>query len=365
MFLLLEIARGLAALWVFLFHIKEMIEVPLPYLYVFSSYGALGVPMFFVISGYVITYSAESSLKNNKPPHQFIINRFRRIYPTFWVSIGVVLILPYIIEAISFFKSGYYVFPENKIGLMTYDEWLNFFALSKVFYATSPDLQSEFSVINAVYWTLAIEFQFYLIIYACLHFKNQYRLLVALLSIACIANLVFPIEFNHGLFIHFWPSFSIGILLAYLHIYKCFFRQNLQCYLAFIICFSTGIYLNITNELKVQDVGFALLFGTVLWGFAAFEKILVRANNSNKLYSKIALAPLISLGAMSYSVYLLHGKLYQVPEMFVRQVFENDSAIYPILVILGTLFMCYPMYLYVERRFMSKNQQKMQASLSK
>lgn len=106
MVLLLELARGIAALWVFFFHLKSYFKESSQWIYNIAEYGHFGVPMFFVISGFVITYSAESTLKANKSPLSFLKKRFLRIYPVFWVSIFVVILLPYLIELISMLKTG-------------------------------------------------------------------------------------------------------------------------------------------------------------------------------------------------------------------------------------------------------------------
>lgn len=63
MVLLLDLARGAVALWVFFFHLQNLFEVPSRFIANVASFGHSGVPMFFVISGYVITYAAESSHK--------------------------------------------------------------------------------------------------------------------------------------------------------------------------------------------------------------------------------------------------------------------------------------------------------------
>ena len=53
-------------------------KIALPYLASYAQYGFLGVPVFFIISGFVIAYSAEG-----RTPVGFAIARFSRIYPTF------------------------------------------------------------------------------------------------------------------------------------------------------------------------------------------------------------------------------------------------------------------------------------------
>ncbi|MGM4967718.1 acyltransferase family protein, partial [Tardiphaga sp. 1201_B9_N1_1] len=53
-------------------------QVAIPSMAGFAQYGFLGVPVFFIISGFVIAYSAEGRTATG-----FAIARFSRIYPTF------------------------------------------------------------------------------------------------------------------------------------------------------------------------------------------------------------------------------------------------------------------------------------------
>lgn len=361
MVLLLEVARGLAALWVFLFHVRSLFETSSPIVYQLSAYGSLGVPMFFVISGYVITYSAESSLEKKNSPFLFLRSRFLRIYPTFWVSVIFVLILPYFMEFLSLLKSGVYLTPDNLFLKYSHIEWSNFLLLSKVFWATSNDLQAEFNAINSVYWTLAIEFQFYLVVFISLFFKSHYKYAIGLVSIVSLLAMFVPFQTNYGLFISYWPSFLVGIALAYMHrngLYVTVFLKSktsrfaaLSAVCFFIICsvvFSQSIFL------------FAACFGLFVWAISDFEKLLSSVNSNENGICFWLLRPWLILGAMSYSVYLLHGKLYQLPYMLVRQVFDMSNLLSGLLIIFGTLLICYPFYLFVERRFLSNSYKKLQ-----
>lgn len=361
MVLLLEVARGLAALWVFLFHVRPLFEISSPVIYQLSAYGSLGVPMFFVISGYVITYSAESNLEKKNSPLVFLRSRFLRIYPTFWFSVVVVLILPYILELISSLKSGVYITPDNLISRYSHIEWSNFLLLSKVFWATSDDLQAEFNAINSVYWTLAIEFQFYLVVFMALFFKGYYRCVVALVSIVSLLAMFVPLKTNYGVFIYYWPSFLVGIVLAYIHrngVYVTCFLKNMTSKLAAV--FAVSMLMICSLVFSRSGFLFAVCFGLFIWVVSDFEKILNKINgNGNVIYSWL-LKPWLVLGAMSYSVYLLHGKLYQLPYMFVRQFIDAGNVLSGVLVIIGTLFICYPFYLFVESKFLSKSYKEIQ-----
>ena len=92
--LLLDIARGAAALLVFLFHIRDALVEPLPVLAAMVSFGSLGVPMFFVISGYLMTrIISRDSPENPFSAPAFYLARVRRIVPALWVFIAAYVAL--------------------------------------------------------------------------------------------------------------------------------------------------------------------------------------------------------------------------------------------------------------------------------
>src|SRR3954453_12293852 len=81
----LDLLRLVAVMGVILYHFgfwgpasHGMPQVAIPALAPIAKYGFLGVPAFFVISGFVIAYSAEG-----RTAMGFAIARFSRIYPTF------------------------------------------------------------------------------------------------------------------------------------------------------------------------------------------------------------------------------------------------------------------------------------------
>lgn len=334
-------------------------------LYALACAGDLGVPMFFVISGYVITYSAESNLRSNASPASFLKSRFLRIYPTFWASVIVVLAIPYLIEAISSLKSGEYIPPSNTLSKYTVFEWVNILALTKVFFASSSNLQGEFNAINSVYWTLAIEFQFYCIVFIALCFKRYFRYMILAVSIAALYLLVTANPFNHGLFIHYWPQFSVGIALAYIQKNGCsvsnIFGSSFYRCLVFFLAVSCLFYSSQVDEFR--PILFATSFGFFLWVISDFENTLLNAKHSNNLFFQWCIGRALILGSMSYSVYLLHGKLYQIPAMFARQIVDSDSLVFSVMTVIGTLFICYPFYYVVEQKFLSKRYKKIKQEI--
>src|SRR5690606_1330209 len=82
----IDILRFIASSMVVFFHLS----CPIVYLDNFYrslvKYGYIGVPIFFVISGYCILLSAHSC-KNLK---DFVFRRFFRIFPVYWLSLAIV-----------------------------------------------------------------------------------------------------------------------------------------------------------------------------------------------------------------------------------------------------------------------------------
>lgn len=57
----------------------------------YFNFGRFGVLLFFLISGFVVPFS----IKGERPIRRFVISRFFRLYPAYWVSLGAAaLIMP-------------------------------------------------------------------------------------------------------------------------------------------------------------------------------------------------------------------------------------------------------------------------------
>lgn len=78
--------RWWAAFFVFLFHMRGLAPLPEP-VASFVSYGFFGVNFFFVLSGFVLTWSASSRVSQTT----FYWRRFARIYPTHLVALLIAI----------------------------------------------------------------------------------------------------------------------------------------------------------------------------------------------------------------------------------------------------------------------------------
>src|SRR5216683_2392133 len=80
--------RGLACVMIVLFHASiylvasETLQSRVANFVVWAIHGlGWGVPIFFVISGYCIAATVDSSRRKANPVRKFFVRRFRRIYP--------------------------------------------------------------------------------------------------------------------------------------------------------------------------------------------------------------------------------------------------------------------------------------------
>lgn len=196
---LIDLLRFLAASGVILFHFNE----PVPYVdnfyRNFCKLGFLGVPIFFVISGYCIRIAENHS----KVPINFIIRRLFRIFPPYWFSILLVVFSALTVKLITGTNSTF--IPKDLYGIS-----------ATIFLYTTP--LSHYKTINWVYWTLPFELFFYLIVTGVMFLSEKIK--IALLIILTLISILLPIQTGNILFFfNELPTFILGYSL-YLTINK-------------------------------------------------------------------------------------------------------------------------------------------------
>jgi len=149
-YLFVDALRGIAALAVFLYHLLRSPMVgpfsrilPRP-LFMVTDFGARGVQVFFVISGFVIAHSVCDILPNTSGVGRFILRRQLRLDPPYWLFLAITTL------AIAIHVPGLSVDPMPSVG---------------GFVANAFYLQ-RFARVNdvvGVSWTLSLEIQFYLL----------------------------------------------------------------------------------------------------------------------------------------------------------------------------------------------------------
>ncbi len=169
---ILEPLRGLAALAVAWFHFTQgggLLKEG--WLKASGTYGYMGVEVFFVISGFIIPYSMMKS-GYCFPRHflVFITKRVVRLDPPYLVTIAITLILWYA----SSITPG---FPGQKPNWSLQQLLLHVGYLNTFF---------DYAWLNPVFWTLAIEFQFYLFAAIVFPLVANHRSVVRVLSLSSL-----------------------------------------------------------------------------------------------------------------------------------------------------------------------------------
>lgn len=112
-------------------------------------YGLFGVQLFFLVSGYVILMSAERVRRAS----DFVITRFARLFPVYWIAVTWSILIAVTLKPLD-------------VATTWRDRLLNYTMMQRWIGAAHVD---------SVYWTLAIEIQFYVLVF-CLLLVTRCRL---------------------------------------------------------------------------------------------------------------------------------------------------------------------------------------------
>jgi len=242
----------------------------------FTQYGYLGVPLFFIISGYVIALSA-----SNRSATEFAVSRFVRLYPAYWSGIAITLV----------FASIYGSYEYNLIQVLANLTMLNDYL--------------GIRNIDDVYWTLQAELKFYACIFILVYF-NYFAKHKIWLSIWLALTVLFLFteqpSFLGILISPFYSSFFIAGVAFYL-IYK----EGVNKYNMFIISVSLLVssywQYHLADEfIRDTDVFIKLVSVSIVWVFYVLFYLIVTDRiklTSRKIYT--------TLGALTYPLYLIHG----------------------------------------------------------
>lgn len=289
--------RGIAALSVAVFHLSghsfEGTDSALTALLsAIFQYGYLGVPIFFVISGFVIAATLNPPDVNFHYIGKFVAKRATRLDPPYWLSIAVDIGLVYL--TIYLFRLPSEVPSAAQI-------------VSHIFY-----LQNllGYGDIAANYWTLCFEVQFYLflsLIFAGARMltgansdpRRAQRFIFAVFFGAVLLSLLIAAGWlanpKPGLFISHWYLFGLGVACYWSAIAK---RISKGVFAVFCLCALGLFFVQAQASITVAlNTLLALLTAVFLYAAASRRKMSSWLNNRVLLY----------LGSISYSLYLFHA----------------------------------------------------------
>ncbi len=296
-FLLVDALRGIAALWVVLFHAHEglhltelVAKLPRWSTLVFEA-GWMGVPIFFVLSGFVITYSVAKYKVDRGFVWRFALRRSIRLDPPYWVSMGVAV--GFGILSTAFVKGKSFPVPTARQ------------LLAHVLY-----VQDLFRIpqINDIYWTLCLEIQFYLLFCLLMWISHSlrrderdkrwlYGLFVPALTVAAAFPVLgLPARWP-GTFLTHWHGFLLGMLACWV----VSGTVSTSLFYAFIAVMCGGA---IRAGMHGDHQG-ALFTGAC----TATAALLSWTGRRGKIGTWLRWPPLQFLGMISYSLYLIHNPI--------------------------------------------------------
>ena len=194
-----ETVRALAALLVAFFHFSAYFAWN-PTLTECFSFGAQGVEIFYIISGFIISYSLFNSGYKIKNYFSYLGKRFVRLLPPYIATIILIQLIGVLLCA---FLWG-----------CTYDPPLKQIIVNVFFLA---DLFPQYDWINPIFATLEVEVHFYLLIGLLfpLFLKNKWTLFITAVLIISIGLLTT----QYDTFLVNSPYFITGISVFFIQHY--------------------------------------------------------------------------------------------------------------------------------------------------
>jgi len=276
--------RFFAALLVVFFHYSNK-HLVLPE--VLTSFGYEAVTFFFVLSGFILTYTHGLARGINISAREFALSRFARIAPAYFLAL--LISAPFILKTVDWRVS--------LVPLMLQSWW-----------------PSAALLWNSPAWSLSNEVFFYALypavwrIWWCrLTQFTSLSLAVALVLTTSLLRMLFPDDSSnwHDFSAYFpllnLPQFVLGAALGKLFLQRGPSRQS-----DIIFCTSIGLLgFIISYKSEIQWLGdnilLCLVFGAIIYGLAGLGPL---------LRSILSAPPLVSLGDASYAIYILHAPIW-------------------------------------------------------
>jgi len=311
--------RGIAIALVVLFHIWPE----------YFSFGYVGVDIFFVLSGYLITQIIHIKLqKGTFSFREFYRNRIRRIFP----AMIIVLLTTFFIGYLFLFPSELQQLGKHITSSAFF--YQNFRLIDEVGYW---DKAAQLKPLLH-FWSLSIEEQFYVVwpflIFVLYRFRvNLFLSLLLIVLILFLLPFILDIHpFYHSL-ARFWELAFGGLLYA---AYQQFSFRQLSQKLQWIILllFFISITLAFDNTTFSINRTLAIVVST------GFIIVLISKDPYHKLFSS---KPLVILGLISFPLYLWHYVFISYAHIFGLNVSHYGTAL-----IILSIGLSYLTYRYIE-----------------
>ena len=284
---LLDIARGLAALSVVIFHYRifyfkdnaTFVVSNQPFssfLYPIYGDGWIGVQFFFLLSGFVFFKYYLKKIKENKISfYNFFILRFSRLYPLHFFTLLIVLLFYYFNEKYNFHNLVIVDFKHFMLNLFLIHEW---------------GFKSIHGTLNGPSWSISVEILMYLVFFVIALKTNIF------LSSSVILILSSILYFESKYIGYGGYCFFVGGLSCII-IQKIEINIKSKIIILTILVFLFSLFLQIFDFNSVID---KIIVLTII-----FPSIINLLSLINECYPKLG-SKFSFIGDISYSMYLIH-----------------------------------------------------------
>ncbi|MFW3344177.1 acyltransferase family protein [Aliarcobacter butzleri] len=323
----------------------------------FVSGGFVGVDIFFVISGFLMTKIIKEQLDNNIfSVKDFFIRRIKRLFPA--------LIFVFILTSIA----TYFIFPFSMRNEAIIQNIYSLYGISNInFWLESGYFDNDKFLKPMLHtWSLGVEEQFYIfwVILLLLVYKfakdRLFYIIIFFILVSFGLNAIFLSEYFISTFAQSdMEFFSFDKIKS-----SVFFMMPFR-----IFEFAIGgalVYLSIKNK-KVQNIAALIGFSVLIYYFINFssDKVFPYYNalivvigtalimlSKDSFIIKLLLEnkPTVFIGKISYSLYLVHWPLI----VFWFYLEDNITIVDKILIVSISILISILIYKYVEQRFRTK-----------
>lgn len=342
--------RFIAAMLVMVHHIELFKEVfGLPNIFHQHSIqlmSKIGVTLFFVLSGFLITYLLLVEQQNYQSINikSFYIRRILRIWPLYYLIIGM----------------AFFVFPQFDFmhipghdGSHRFIKFLFFmFFMPNVIHALGAGL-----AYGTQTWSIGAEEQFYIVWpWLMKWFKNKLALVLGVISIYILFKFLFAYFYNtHQVvaYLHrIWYLFpidnmAVGGLFAVIYFNQ--YQKTIQflenkflqiiVWISVIVLMLSGISLGFFHHQI-----YALLFGVLVYNLAVNKQSIIQFNIKAFDY----------LGKISYGLYMYHSIFIVLSIKLLKHFNMPHSIAIYIMSIASTILISTLSYEFFEKRFIAR-----------
>jgi peptidoglycan/LPS O-acetylase OafA/YrhL len=312
-----------------------------------KKFGAIGVDLFFVISGFIISY-VSYKLNGKREFLEFLKKRFLRVNPTYYIASLFALILRFISKPDSSFPSSEVIKSFTIIPIIDHGP-----------FSWKPMLP--------VGWTLAFEWLFYLLFALLILLSVRKKFVAVILIIGGLTFLgyILPLDNIQYKFITspiIW-EFGMGVLI-YLVYSRWGNYINKQIGIGMLVCGGLlyiaiilkgyGVYseAHANTEAQANYNSLFYWYRTILWGFPSAMIVFgcIFWEKGEEFKSFFSNKTILLLGDASFAIYLVHTLVISFINKFIKYLdFIPADVLVIVAVIIGIVTGVF-YYLFIESK---------------